>query len=373
MKTGKLRLIIFGCGSAGQRAYHQIKSGVDVIGFTDNNRKLHGTRLFGLPVHAPADLLRLEFDRVYLASTYHREIRRQLIGQVGIPAARIELSREFIPLPLSTRLIGGIKTRIRAAGLPADRFDLGLWRLRGKHAGRRAFIIGNGPSLRMEDLDLLHRRRELCFGSNKIYLAFDKTPWRPDYYGIQDRDTPKQAGPQIQDSYCGTFFLARYIAASFRPVPGRVYFNLIPPVPPPMRPRFSFNLLMGVACGRTITYPLLQLACWMGVKEVYLLGVDFNYGNIGQTFDHAQYSGIRGYTYQPDAQNNYFVKDYHKPGETILMPYMEHQLTAYQTAADLCDRAGPMRIFNATRGGKLEVFERVDFGSLFGNTCRSAS
>lgn len=365
MTTKPARLIIFGCGSAGQRAYEKIRGRVDVVGFTDNNAKLHGTRLLGLPVHAPSELPRLEFDRVYLASSFHPEIRRQLIRQIGIAPSRIELAPEFIPPPWPVRLIGGAKTRLRRLGIPADRFDLGLWRLRGRHAGRRAFIIGNGPSLRMEDLDLLRQRGELCFGSNKIYLAFDKTAWRPDYYGIQDRDTPKQAGPQIQAAFRGDFFLARYIAPGFPPAPGRVYFNLIPPVPPPMQPRFSLNLLTGVACGRTITYPLLQLAAWMGVREVYLLGVDFNYGNIGSTFAHAKYDGIRGYTYQPETQNNYFSKDYHKPGETILMPYMEHQFCAYQSARTLCHDAGVMKIFNATRGGMLEVFPRVDFDSLF--------
>ncbi len=56
--------------------------------------------------------------------------------------------------------------------------------LRDCHRGRRGFIVGNGPSLRMEDLDRL--QSEISFGSNKIYLAFDKTAWRPTYYSVID-------------------------------------------------------------------------------------------------------------------------------------------------------------------------------------------
>jgi hypothetical protein len=38
------------------------------------------------------------------------------------------------------------------------------------HAGERAFIIGNGPSLRQTDMSLL--RNEFTFGLNRIYLLF---------------------------------------------------------------------------------------------------------------------------------------------------------------------------------------------------------
>ncbi|HQL39176.1 MAG TPA: hypothetical protein PKV95_06830, partial [Anaerolineaceae bacterium] len=41
---------------------------------------------------------------------------------------------------------------------------------RNQHAGKRCFIIGNGPSLRQTDLAKL--RGEMTFGLNRIYLAF---------------------------------------------------------------------------------------------------------------------------------------------------------------------------------------------------------
>jgi hypothetical protein len=42
---------------------------------------------------------------------------------------------------------------------------------RNRHPGERCFIIGNGPSLAIDDLDRL--RSKTTFASNKIYLAFD--------------------------------------------------------------------------------------------------------------------------------------------------------------------------------------------------------
>lgn len=41
-----------------------------------------------------------------------------------------------------------------------------------------------------------------------------------------------------------------------------------------------------------------------------------------------------------------------------------HQLRGYVAAKQYADSHG-IKIYNATRGGKLEVFTRVDFGSLF--------
>ena len=52
------------------------------------------------------------------------------------------------------------------------------------HIGERCFIVGNGPSLRCEDLDML--KQEITFGSNYIYKIFNKTDWRPTYYFNSD-------------------------------------------------------------------------------------------------------------------------------------------------------------------------------------------
>ena len=43
---------------------------------------------------------------------------------------------------------------------------------------------------------------------------------------------------------------------------------------------------------------------------------------------------------------------------------MDLQLAGYQKAKQYADAHG-IKIYNATRGGKLEVFPRVDFDSLF--------
>ena len=121
----------------------------------------------------------------------------------------------------------------------------------------------------------------------------------------------------------------------------------------PVYPGFSSNPCQYICNGHTVVYNIgLQLAAYMGAKEIYLLGVDNSY------------SMKNGSALAPE---NYFIKDYAKPEEVekyqcVFFP--EKVAKAYENA-ELYSRFHGFRIFNATRGGKVKAFERVDFDSLF--------
>lgn len=54
-----------------------------------------------------------------------------------------------------------------------------IFALRDKYKGRRCFIVCNGPSLRIEDLDKIHENGDISIAMNMIGRCFDKTKWRP--------------------------------------------------------------------------------------------------------------------------------------------------------------------------------------------------
>ena len=54
-----------------------------------------------------------------------------------------------------------------------------LANLKNIHKGKRAFIIGNGPSLKQTDLRKL--KNEITFGMNRIYLAFPEWGFTTSY------------------------------------------------------------------------------------------------------------------------------------------------------------------------------------------------
>jgi hypothetical protein len=90
--TTKQHAIIFGCGSAARRAYSFLAERYAIVGFADNNSKLHGSLFLGHLVHPPTALPRLQFDRVVIASMYESEIRRQLVAELSIPEEKIVLA-----------------------------------------------------------------------------------------------------------------------------------------------------------------------------------------------------------------------------------------------------------------------------------------
>ena len=47
--------------------------------------------------------------------------------------------------------------------------------VKGKYKGQRCFVLGNGPSLSPDDLNML--KDEITFASNRIYKIFDKQVW----------------------------------------------------------------------------------------------------------------------------------------------------------------------------------------------------
>ena len=78
--------------------------------------------------------------------------------------------------------------------------DNNYWEsLRNQYSGQRGFIIGNGPSLRVEDLDSL--QGEITIASNKIYMIFPKTPWRPTFYTIADTILWPKINGEVEDKF----------------------------------------------------------------------------------------------------------------------------------------------------------------------------
>lgn len=108
--------------------------------------------------------------------------------------------REITP----TRIIIGVGRRLAdiphamawnaRKGLAAEN-RARLEQLRDKHAGERCFILGNGPSLGRTDLSRLVS--EYSFGSNRLYLMFDQTDYRPTYYASVNDLVAQQYGAEM--------------------------------------------------------------------------------------------------------------------------------------------------------------------------------
>ena len=99
---------------------------------------------------------------------------------------------------------------------------------------------------------------------------------------------------------------------------------------------WSNDISKGVADAPSCVYAVMQIAYYMGFKEVYVIGADCNYSGSNQ------HSSVANYT----------------PKVKISSNAGNHVLKAGRSIKKHLETKN-MTVYNSTRGGMLELFERV--------------
>lgn len=123
-------------------------------------------------------------------------------------------------------------------------------------------------------------------------------------------------------------------------------------------PKFSKLIYENVYSGQTVTYTNFQIASYLGFKKIYMIGMDFDYVKPAHVIE----SGNIWLSTGDDP--NHFHKDYFGSGKRWKDPQLDQVLRNYKNAHKFFQEQ-EVEIYNATVGGKLEEFPRVDFNSLF--------
>lgn len=224
-------------------------------------------------------------------------------------------------------------------------------RFRNIHKGETCFVVGNGPSMTMEDLDTIHRLGIKSFACNKVYLAFDNTKWRPDYFFVSDSKIISEIDYEKTGLNKRNMFFPRKFKKEIGF--GNYYESLCHDWL--NHGDFSTDAHKGVYQCETIIAEAIQLAYYMGFTKVYIIGVDFSYNM--QSVDKKSKTFKNG-------ENNYFIKDYASEGQVLNLPNQQANILGFKAARDAFESNG-REIYNATRGGKLEVFIRKDLDEVF--------
>lgn len=233
--------------------------------------------------------------------------------------------------------------------------------LRNINEGRRCFIIGNGPSLTPDILNLLNE--EITFACNKIYDIFPYVNWRPTYYMCVDKalindmqvNHPDLSGLSNTEAFC----VNREYVQSMRNklnihqiyLHGKFEANLNKRVMNSVSEDVSdhFSWAQSAVCS------MLELAFYMGIKEIYLVGVDHNFG------------------IEIDMKGNKVVNrnistHFKEHKDQKIFPSRKEALTkCYEVIKDYADAHGII-IKNATQGSKLEVFDKISLNKVLKQT-----
>jgi hypothetical protein len=227
-----------------------------------------------------------------------------------------------------------------------------LVRLRDLYRGRRAFIFGGGPSLRRTDVRLL--KNEITIGSNAIFLIFAEMGYQPTFLTVEDRLVAEDRADALNNVRGTRKIFPRDVRSFLRQDEDTLYIRFI-------RhyrgfPRFSRRFEESVFWGGTVTMLNLQLAYHLGCNPVYLVGFDHEY-KVPEKLDSVVITSSV-------ADENHFHPDYFGPGFRWHDPRLDRMEAGYRAAQRHFESEG-RQIFNATDGGRLEVFPRVSYSTLF--------
>lgn len=240
-------------------------------------------------------------------------------------------------------------TLIRKIGLSKDKKQ--IEQFKNKYKGKRCFIIATGPSLTTDDL--LKLKSEITFGVNALCLLFDEIGFTTNYYMVTDHRVYEKVSETINISLNKKLlpqnvFISDWIGRKHK-VNTMINekFTRIPIDPinrfyrSEKNKKFSGDI--GSVCydGNTVVFNTLQVAVYLGFNEIYLLGTDCNYSS------DKKYAVDHGITVKDDAG--------------LLM------IDDYKVVKRYADENN-IKIYNATRGGMLEVFERINLDDVLNRT-----
>lgn len=222
-----------------------------------------------------------------------------------------------------------------------------LEKFKNVHYGEKCFVIATGPSLSYDDLNKLQESGIVCFGVNRIYLAYSETVWRPNYLVAIDDKIIREYSDEIKKCEALEKFVSDEVSEFWNENVedniNKIHNHVLEFYPE--FPQFSVDICKCIYSARTVVYACLQIAIYMGFKDIYLLGVDHNYSK------------------NQSDKSNHFHADYYKGRINPDNYFKDKAELAFLAAKEHAEKNG-IKIYNATRGGKLEVFEKVDFDTL---------
>jgi hypothetical protein len=184
---------------------------------------------------------------------------------------------------------------------------------------------------------------------NRIYLLFAELGFKTSYYLAVNDLVVEQCAADIQALEMPRF--VSWHARRWLNPEEDLYFLYSTYT----GPCFAGNIGGRLWEGATVTYVALQLAFYLGFQQVILVGVDHNFVTQGKPNTTVISQGD---------DPNHFSPAYFGKGFRWQLPDLDTSEISYRTAQKAYQEAG-REVIDATIDGKLRVFPRQDFNTLF--------
>jgi hypothetical protein len=224
------------------------------------------------------------------------------------------------------------------------------------YAGKRCFVIGNGPSLNKQDLTPLADEVTIVMNSFNRHPIIEK--WKPTFFCMAEpRENMKpEALPLFLEGIEAQAYFYRIeykeILDKHRFVdPEKIYYLKTGGAPPYGWPasRKSIDLSRTIPGCQTTAHMAIVVALYLGCSPIYLIGLDHDW--LAQPV-------VATHFYASSAEDDLSMFSYKQIMESMLRVW-----TTHEWIKDVASKLGVV-IYNATDGGFLDVFERADYESI---------
>lgn len=206
-----------------------------------------------------------------------------------------------------------------------------------QYVGQKAVIVCNGPSLLQTDFSLL--KNIYTFGLNKINLLFDKSDFRPSCIVAVNPLVIEQNASFYNNTTIPLFINSKHTSL-IKPRENIIFLHSTEQI------KFAQDCSISLFHGSTVTFVAMQLAFYFGFSKVALIGCDHSFRMTGLPNEQVT-------TEQEDP--NHFDPKYFANGVQWHLPDLLGSEVGY-TMAKFHFEHNNRAIYNATEGGKLEIF-----------------
>jgi len=238
-------------------------------------------------------------------------------------------------------LLVAIYNLIFESGVPIKKWQRRLIQYKNIHAGKSCIVIGNGPSVSLDDLAKINELDCIKIVFNRFHKVYQELPFDPDYTLAIDPRFIDDFFDEIIDFHKGELFLGHHMplerADEYQWFKVKSLEEFV----------FSDDPIKFTSPGGSVVIAALQLASFMGCRDFYLYGIDHSFKNYSVNSGLAQGDG------------NHFIDNYRSgkawyPPETLLIE------KAFRESRKVIERNSGS-IVNISRKTQLEELPKLGF------------
>ena len=228
---------------------------------------------------------------------------------------------------------------------------------------KKCFIIGSGPSIGNQNLNLLLNHFTIVH--NTFYSINKNYDFHPSLYVVEDILVAEDNKEELNKIFDVDLIVPYRLKNFIKPRKNVNYINFDYSYLDSAKDndhesldfKFSNNIQDKAYWGGTVVYLSMQIAYYLGFKEIYLLGVDLSY-SIPKS------AKIEGNVITSTEDNSNHVGDMYGKGKKWHLPKTDRMKSAIEFATEFLISNG-VKVYNCSPKSTIKGAKNINFNEIF--------